>query len=107
MVLAEHSADDCFMQSQWAVGGHHMQFDERTVGDYRIFAGALEAPIGDGYIAATIVHRVQGVPNTPREAYRDESVACGHRWPSADAAIAYAINRAAEVIRQRSSLLAC
>ena len=44
MVLAEHSADDCFMQSQWAVGGHHMQFDERTVGDYRIFAGALEAP---------------------------------------------------------------
>lgn len=83
-----------------------MQFDERTVGDYRIYAGALEAPMGDGYIAAMIVQRVQGVA-APREAYRDESVACGHRWPSADAAIAYAINRAAEVIRQRSTLLAC
>jgi hypothetical protein len=84
-----------------------MQFDERTLGDYRIFAGALEAPMGDGYIAAMIVQRVHGVPNAPREAYRDESVACGHRWPSADAAIAYAMNRAAEVIRQRSTLLAC
>ena len=84
-----------------------MQFDERTVGDYRIFAGALEAPLGDGYIAAMIVQRVQGAPNTPREAYRDESVACGHRWASADAAIAYAMQRAADVIRQRSQLLAC
>ena len=47
-----------------------MQFDERIVGDYRIFAGALEAPKGDGYIATTIVHRVQGVANAPREANR-------------------------------------
>ena len=84
-----------------------MQFYERTVGDYRIFAGALEAPMGDGYIAAMIVQRVNGVPNAPREAYREESVACGHRWPSPDAAIAYAMNRAAEVILQRSRLLAC
>ncbi len=84
-----------------------MQFDERYLGDYRIYAGALDAPRGDGYIAALIVQRVQGVPNTPREAYRDESLACGHRWESADAAIKYAIQRAAEVIRQRSELLAC
>ena len=83
-----------------------MQFDERTLGDYRIYAGALEAPMGDGYIAAMIVQRVHGV-TAPREAYRDESVACGHRWPSAEAAIAYAMNRAAEFIRQRSTLLAC
>ena len=39
-----------------------MHFDERNVGDYRIFAGALEAPKGDGYIAAMIVQRIQGVP---------------------------------------------
>ena len=107
MVLGRNTADDCVTQSQRAVGGNHMQFDERTVGDYRIFAGALEAPLGDGYIAAMIVQRVQGVPNTPREAYRDESVACGHRWASADAAIAYAMQRAADVIRQRSQLLTC
>ena len=107
MVLLHDSADDSRTQSQRAVGGNQMQFDERTVGDYRIFAGALEAPLGDGYIAAMIVQRVHGVPNAPREAYRDESVACGHRWASADAAIAYAMNRASEVIRQRSTLLAC
>jgi len=83
-----------------------MQFDQKHVGDYLVYAGALEAPLGDGYIAAMIVQRVQGVA-APREAYRDESVACGHRWPSADAAIAYAINRASEVIRNRSPLLAC
>ena len=32
-----------------------MHFDERDEGDYRIYAGALEAPRGDGYIAAVVV----------------------------------------------------
>ena len=35
-----------------------MQFDERNIGDYRVYAGALEGPQGDGYIAALIVQRV-------------------------------------------------
>ena len=84
-----------------------MHFDERNVGDYRIFAGALEGPLGDGYTAAMIVQRVKGVPGAPREALRDESVACGHRWESAADALAYAIGKAQEAIRNRSSLLAC
>ena len=33
-----------------------MLFDERGDGDYRIYAGALEAPRGHGYIAATQWH---------------------------------------------------
>jgi hypothetical protein len=84
-----------------------MQFDERNVGDYRIFAGALEGPKGDGYIAAMIVQRVRGVPDAPREALRDESLACGHRWESAGDALAYAINKAQEAIRKGSPALAC
>ena len=84
-----------------------MHFDERNVGDYRIFAGALEGPQGDGYIAAMIVQRVKGVPGAPREVLRDESVACGHRWASADDALAYAIGKAQEAIRNRSPALAC
>ena len=84
-----------------------MQFDERNVGDYRIYAGALEGPQGDGYIAAMIVQRVKGVPGAPREIVRDESLACGHRWASADAALAYAIGKATEAIRSRSPALAC
>jgi hypothetical protein len=84
-----------------------MKFDERNVGDYRIFAGALEAPKGDGYIAAMIVQRIQGVPGAPREALRDESLACGHRWESATDALAYAMSKAQEAIRNRSPRLAC
>ena len=83
-----------------------MQFDERDVGDYRIYAGALEGPMGDGYIAALIVQRVRGVP-APREALRDESLACGHRWASPGDALAYALSKAQEAIRNRSPKLAC
>ena len=88
-----------------------MRFDETQEGDYRIFVGAVEAPKGDGYIAALVVNRVRGstpgtTPNA-REAFRDDSLACGYRWPSADEAIHYAMNRARELIRSRSLLLTC
>lgn len=84
-----------------------MHFDERNVGDYRIFAGALEGPQGDGYTAAMIVQRIKGVAGAPREALRDVSLACGHRWASADDALAYAISKAQEAIRNRSGMLSC
>ena len=84
-----------------------MHFDERNLGDYRIYAGALEGPKGDGYIGMMVVQRMQGAPGTPREAYRDESLACGHRWETPDAALAYAISKAHEVIQKRPVMLAC
>ena len=80
-----------------------MHFDERVEGHYRIYAGALEAPRGDGYIAAVVVARLHGA----REAWRDESLACGHRWASAGDAIDYALSTARELIRTRSKALAC
>jgi hypothetical protein len=95
------------MAGRVPAGANTMRFDERQVGDYRIYAGALEAPVGDGFTATMIVQRVQGVPNAPREVLRDEGLACGHRWESADAALAYAINKAQEAIRKRGELLAC
>jgi hypothetical protein len=84
-----------------------MQFQEAHEGDYRIYVGALEAPRGDGYIAALIVNRVRGAVVRHREAFRDESLACGYRWPSPDEAISYAMTRARELIRSRSQMLAC
>ena len=93
-----------------------MQFDECLEGDYRVFVGAVEARTGDGYIAALVVNRVQppsvaGVPgaatSTPREAFRDDSLACGHRWLSPDDAMSYALKQARELIRTRSPVLAC
>ena len=83
-----------------------MHFDERDEGDYRIYAGALEAPRG-GYIAAVVVKRIRGACGAQREAYRDESLACGHRWPSPQEALLYALDKARELIRRERQRLAC
>ena len=84
-----------------------MRFNEGHEGDYRIFVGAVEAPRGDGYIAALIVNRVRGVQGKQAEAFRDDSLACGYRWRSPDEALHYAMNRARELIRSGSRMLAC
>ena len=88
-----------------------MRFDETQEGDYRIFVGAVEGPKGDGYIAALVVSRVRSAAGSEREAdreaFRDDSLACGYRWRSADEAIHYAMNRARELIRTRSRMLTC
>jgi hypothetical protein len=86
-----------------------MRFDECHEGDYRIYVGALESPCGNGYTAALVVNRVRGAIGSPNhsEAFRDDSLACGYRWSSADEAINYAKNRAKELIRTRSRMLAC
>ena len=91
-----------------------MQFDECFEGEYRIFVGALDAPRGDGFIAAVVVSRVVGHgsdeerPGTrlAREVWRDDSLACGYRWPTPDAALHYAKNRAREMVRKASPMLA-
>lgn len=87
-----------------------MRFDEGHEGDYRIYVGALEAPRGDGFIAALVVRRVRNLQGRERsngEAFRDDSLACGYRWRSAEEAIHYAMNRAREMIRTRSRMLVC
>jgi hypothetical protein len=83
-----------------------MRFHEAVEGDYRIYVGACEAPKGDGYIAAVVVDRVRG-ERAGRQAFRDESLACGYRWTSPDEALHYAMHRARELIRSRSPVLAC
>lgn len=87
-----------------------MQFDECLEGDFRIFVGALDAPRGQGYIAAVVVSRqresAQGRSAAWREVWRDDSLACGYRWPTPEAAINYAKNRAREMVRKSSPMLA-
>ena len=84
-----------------------MHFDETNEGNYRIYAGALEAASGDGYIAAVVVNRMHDAGKPPREAYRDTSLSGGHRWRSAPDAISFAVARAREVIRTEQHRLAC
>ena len=84
-----------------------MRFNEAHEGDYRIYVGAVESTRGDGYIAVVVVKRLQGGSVDAGVAFRDDSLACGYRWPSADEALHYAMNRARELIRSRSPVLAC
>jgi len=84
-----------------------LNLHQRDEGDYRIYTGALETRHGDGYIAAVVVSRIRGMNQGPLEAFRDESLACGHRWPSAGAALAYALSKAREVIRTEQRRLKC
>lgn len=82
-----------------------MHFAERNEGDYRIYAGAVEA-IG-GYVAAVVVSRLKGVHDAPREAYRDVAMSGGHRWERPEEALRYAVARAREVILTETHRLAC
>ena len=75
-----------------------MKFDERVDGDYRIYAGALDVMQGDAYIAAVVISRVHGANTPAREVFRDESLACGHRWMTADEALMFAVCKAREWI---------
>ena len=84
-----------------------MLFDERNEGEYRIYAGALEAPQGDGYLAAVVINRLRGVKEPPREAYRDTAMAAGYRWASARDALSYALAKGLEMIRTERQRLTC
>ena len=83
-----------------------MQLDERDEGDFRIYGGALESSIGDGYIAAVVVSRVRNTDRAPREAYRDDALACGHRWATPEEALSYAMGKGKEVVRTERHRLA-
>ncbi|HEX6704590.1 MAG TPA: hypothetical protein VF169_07505 [Albitalea sp.] len=83
-----------------------MVSNERDEGDYRIVAGAVGGEFDEGFIAAVVIRRVRGAPG-PCEAYRNESLAGGYRWPSPEAAVCYAIGKGRELVTQLPHRLAC
>jgi len=79
-----------------------MHFQEITEGPYRIYVGALESPIGDGYTAALVVRHEGAAPGPgARDAFRDDALACGHRWATADDALSYALRKGRQFIRSQ------
>jgi hypothetical protein len=74
-----------------------MHFQELIEGDFHIYVGALESPLGDGYTAALVV-RQTGTP-TGRDAFSDDRLACGHRWATADDAMSYALRKGRAFVR--------
>ena len=83
-----------------------MHFDEHDEGDYRIYCGALEAATGAGYTAALVVSHVRDANGAGREVFRDDPLACGHRWPSPAAALAYALRMGRDVVKAERRRLA-
>jgi hypothetical protein len=78
-----------------------MHFDEVDDGDFRIYAGALESKLGDGYTASVVMKRVRGAGANCDEVFREEGIACGHRWATPSEALSYAVTLAARVIRRQ------
>lgn len=81
-----------------------MTLQERDVGDFRIYAGALDAPQG-GYTAAVEVHLLSRHARGPVVVFSSERLSCGHRFPQADAAIKHAIQVGNQAIRLREAEL--
>ena len=69
-----------------------MQFEERDQDGYRIRAEAIGGECGEGYVAAVVISRIPGA-GSPQEAFRDEALAGGYRWPSSAAALRYAMGK--------------
>jgi len=83
-----------------------MYFQEITEAGYRIYVGALESRVGDGYTAALVVQPDGPVP-AGHEGFRDDSLACGHRWATPEDAMSYALRKARQFIRSSHAPLAC
>ncbi len=79
-----------------------MNLQERNVGNFRIYAGALDAPQG-GYTAAVEVHLLRGVQIPPEIVFSSERLSCGHRFEASDAAIKHALHVGNQAIRLRES----
>ena len=81
-----------------------MHFQEVTEGGFRIYVGALESPIGDGYTAALVVR--QPGSTATRDAFAEDRLACGHRWATAEDAMSYALRKGRAFVRERQDGIA-
>jgi len=80
-----------------------MHFHEHREGDLRIYAGAIESHRHDGYFAAVVVQRMPaGDDGDPVEIYREDRLCGGYAWPTPEAAMSFAVQRARMVMRRET-----
>jgi hypothetical protein len=75
-----------------------MHFSERDVGEFRIYAGAMEEAFG-GYVAGVVVHRLRGDRLPPEVVFRDDRLFGGHRFDKASDALTRAMDTGHRAIR--------
>ncbi|MCX2862047.1 hypothetical protein OOZ63_09360 [Paucibacter sp. PLA-PC-4] len=74
-----------------------MQFEDRSDGQYRIYAGTMEMCKGRGFLAAVVVHRTG--EGQPQEVYRDMGLSCSYPWSSSTQALIHALADGAHAVR--------
>lgn len=82
-----------------------MELMEVDDAGHRLYLGALESPRGDGYTAALAVQRLDA-PSGAEALFRDDRLACGHRFATADDALAYALRQGRGWLRARAAAAA-
>lgn len=77
-----------------------MQFIESRVGEFRIYVGALDGGRGVAGFSAALVITCERAGQPAEVCFRDDSLACGYRWPTAEQAMHYAMARGRERVRR-------
>ena len=77
-----------------------MPFADQDHGDYRIYGGALDGRDGT-YRAAVVVVRLRGYRTQPEIVYRDERIAAGYAFVSAEQALKRAMEAGRAILRSR------
>ncbi len=75
-----------------------MHFTERDVGEFRIYAGAMEDPLG-GYVAGVVVQRRRGRGQNAELIFRDDKLFGGHRFDRSHDALIRALDTGHRAIR--------
>jgi hypothetical protein len=84
-----------------------MRFEEHEYRSHRIFVGAIEGPLDDGYAAAVVVQQDSALPGRGPEVYRDESISGGHRWATVGEALFAGAKRGRSAIDRLSNGQRC
>ncbi len=77
-----------------------MHFGQRDVGNFRIYAGALEAP-GGGYTASVVVHKTSSAPKEPQVVFSDYKLFGGYRFEEPASALVRAMDVGHRTIRMQ------
>ena len=89
-----------------AVGGGtigRMELIEVDEAGHRLHLGPLESPRAAGYTAALAVQRLDARPGA-EVLFRDDRLACGHRFATADDALVYALRQGRAWLRARRAV---
>ena len=79
-----------------------MNFEEKAVGAFKIYTGAMEEFGNNAYTASVIVHRVRGA-GAPEQVFRCQQLHDGYRFSSVRAALDEAMDAGIKEVAYRTA----